>query len=179
MANLRAEMFNRRASGGRPDKILWALALKNGQKVADIGSGGGYFTWRFAEAVGPKGKVYAVDTDEKFLDFVMEGAKKKGLKNVERVFIKDGVPAIPEKIDLVFMRNVYHHLQDRVDYFKKLALILRPDARIAIIDYSKRRFGHYTAKEVIMGEMDKAGYQVSEVFDFLPGQSFAIFSKKK
>jgi precorrin-6B methylase 2 len=66
--NLKAEMFNRKASDpkNKPDKILEALTLQQGQKVADIGAGGGYFSIRFAEAVGRDGRVFAVDTNPKF-----------------------------------------------------------------------------------------------------------------
>ena len=61
-------MFNRKASDpkNKPDEILEALELQQGQRVADIGAGGGYFSLRFAEAVGKDGRVFAVDTNPKF-----------------------------------------------------------------------------------------------------------------
>ena len=45
----------------KPDEVVKALALREGEVVADIGSGSGYFTLRFARAVGESGRVYAVD----------------------------------------------------------------------------------------------------------------------
>ncbi len=62
-------MFNRAASNpkNKPDEILKVLNLGQGQVVADIGAGGGYFSLRFAEIVGKKGRVFAVDTNQKFL----------------------------------------------------------------------------------------------------------------
>lgn len=80
-------MFNRKASNpkNKPYEILQTLALKQGQNIADIGAGGGYFSLRFADAVGREGQVYAVDTDVGFLEFIKNGAKEKGLNNVETI----------------------------------------------------------------------------------------------
>jgi ubiquinone/menaquinone biosynthesis C-methylase UbiE len=65
---LKAEMFNIEASNHRskPDEVLNALRLRQGQAVADIGAGGGYFSLRFAEILGRNGRVFAVDTNQKF-----------------------------------------------------------------------------------------------------------------
>ncbi|RLE07622.1 hypothetical protein DRJ00_07785, partial [Candidatus Aerophobetes bacterium] len=81
MKNLQAKMFNKKASNpkNKPDQILEAIALKPGQSIADIGAGGGYFSLRFAEMVGKKGKVYALDTNPGFLEFIKNSAKEKKL----------------------------------------------------------------------------------------------------
>ena len=186
MENLKAEMFNRKASDpkNKPDQILEALALQPGQTVADIGAGGGYFSLRFADAVGREGRVFAVDTAPGFLEFIKSNAKEKGLDNVETVLATENELCLPKRsLDLVFMRNVTHHLPNRVDYFRKLKDMLKPEGRIVIIEYRRgggfsfhRMFGHFVPKEVIVADMHKAGYQLKEDFDFLPEQSFAIFS---
>jgi arsenite methyltransferase len=79
MANFQAKMFNKKASDlrNKPDQIVEAIALKPGQSIADIGSGGGYFSLRFAEMVGKEGRVYAIDTKPEFLEYVKNSAKKK------------------------------------------------------------------------------------------------------
>jgi len=180
-------MFNRKASDpkNKPDKILEALALQQGQMVADIGAGGGYFSLRFAEAVGKNGRVFAVDTNPNFLEFIKNSAKEKGLDNVETVLIAADNPTLPKKsIDLIFMRNVSHHLQNRVEYFRRLKCGLKLDGRVAIIEYRAsggrfsfhRKFGHYVPKETIIAEMKDAGYRLEKDLDFLPEQSFMIFS---
>jgi ubiquinone/menaquinone biosynthesis C-methylase UbiE len=186
MRNIRAEMFNRKASDpkNKPDEILEVLALQQGQKVADIGAGGGYFSLRFAEAVGRDGRVFAVDTNPKFLEFIKNSAREKGLDNVETVLTTEDNPHLPEKsIDLIFMRNVCHHLSNRVEYFKRLKGALKPRGRIALIEYRAggrfsfhRRFGHYVPKEVIIEEMKDAGYRLEKDLDFLPEQSSTVFS---
>jgi precorrin-6B methylase 2 len=80
MRNVKAETFNRKASDprNRPDQILDALEPRQGQNAADIGARGGYFCLRFAEAVGSKGKVYAVDTNPGFLDSSRTMLTKEG-----------------------------------------------------------------------------------------------------
>jgi hypothetical protein len=78
---------------------------------------------------------------------------------------------------------VYHHLQNRTQYFSEAKQLLTSEGRIAIIEFSRqgsrlsfhRRCGHNVPKEIIIEEMNKAGYTVSASFDFLPVQSFTIF----
>jgi arsenite methyltransferase len=184
--NPKAEMFNRKASDpkNKPDEILKALGLQQRQKVADVGSGGGYFALRFAEIVEAEGRVFAVDTNPKFLEFIQDSAKEKVLTNVETVLTEEDKPILPEKsVDLVFMRNVCHHLSNRVDYFRRLRNSLKTSGRVAIIEYRSGRgfsfhrlFGHYVAKEKIIEEMKEAGYKLEKEVDFLPEQSFTLFS---
>ena len=186
---LKARMFNKKASDpkNKPDKILETLALHPGQNIADIRAGGGYFSLRFADAVGREGKVYAVDTDPEFLEFIRNGAREKGPDNIETILAAGDKLNLPERIlDLIFMRNVCHHLPNREEYFRKLKVLLKPGGRVAVIEYKPGGifsfhsiFRHYVKQEVIVEEMKKAGYLMNEKFDFLPEQSFTIFSLKK
>lgn len=186
MRNPKAEMFNSKASDpkNKPDEVLKALELQQGQKVADIGAGGGYFALRFAEIVGTDGLLFAVDTNPSFLEFVQNSAKEKGLVNVETVLAAKDTAPLPEKsLNLIFMRNVCHHLTNRVEYFKKLKDALKPEGRIAIIEYRSgkgfsfhKMFKHYVPKERIIKEMEEAGYQMEKDLDFLLEQSFTFFS---
>jgi arsenite methyltransferase len=185
MKNLKAEMFNKKASDpkNKPDLILKVLRLQHGQKIADIGAGGGYFSLQFAEAVGTDGRVFAVDTNPKFLDFIKKTAKEKGSNNVVTVLAeKDNPTLLGNNLNLIFMRNVCHHLANRAEYFKELKNALKPEGRIAIIEYRcvngfsfHRLFGHYVPKEKIIKEMEQAGYQLEKDLDFLPEQSFTVF----
>jgi len=188
MKNLKAKMFNKKASDPRnkSNQIIETIGLKSGQAIADIGSGGGYFTLRFAEIVGEEGKVYAVDTDEKLLEFVNNNAKQKGLNNIITVLAKDKLELPKESLDFAFMRNVAHHIPNRVSYFKNLKKFLKPYGKMVIIEYKKGKpftfrgmFGHYVPKEVIVQEMEEAGYVLEKEFDFLPEQHFTIYLNKQ
>ena len=93
------------------------LALAPGARVADLGAGGGYFTFRLARAVGPTGLVYAVDVDPGMVDFLAEQAAEQALANVRPVLAAGDDPRLSEPVDLVFTSNTYHHLANRVAYF--------------------------------------------------------------
>ena len=79
-ASLFLRFLNWEASLARnnPGRIIESLEPKEGQTIADIGSGGGYFTLLFAGRVGKIGKVYAVDIEPKYLDFIDRQSRKKG-----------------------------------------------------------------------------------------------------
>ncbi|MEA2004641.1 MAG: class I SAM-dependent methyltransferase, partial [Acidobacteriota bacterium] len=136
-------MFNKKASNpkSKPDKILEAIALKPGQNIADIGSGGGYFSLRFAKIVGQEGKVYAVDANQDFLEFIKKSSIADGLNNVIPMLVSENRLDLPEKsLDFIFMRNVTHHIANRVKYFRNLKGFLKPDGKIIIIEYKKGKF---------------------------------------
>jgi arsenite methyltransferase len=183
----KAKMFNRKASRkqSRADEILKALNIQPGQTIADIGSGGGFFTFLFSHLIGDTGTVYAVDTNEDFLEYINSQASENGLTNIKTILAtEDAIPIPYHSVDLVFVRNVYHHLQNRVDYFTQVKQLLSRSARVSVIEYSRqgsilsfhRRCGHNVPQEIIVEEMNKAGYEVSASFDFLPVQSFTIFT---
>ncbi len=166
----------------KPDEVVAALALKVGDRVADLGSGGGYFTFRFSKAVGPTGKVYAVDVDRDMLDYVGTRAKEDSHPNIEPVLAKYDDPLLPESVDVIFTCNVYHHIEGRVKYFASAARYLRPGGRIAIVDFNGRHwtatfFGHTTPVEVIKKEMQEAGYRLERELDFLDRQAFLVYSR--
>jgi arsenite methyltransferase len=166
----------------QPEKVVESLAIKPGDRVADLGSGGGYFTFRLSQAVGPTGKVYAVDVDKDLLEDLAERAKKDGYGNVEKTLAKYDDPSLPESVDLIFTSNVYHHIDARAKYFADAAKYLRPGGRIAIVDFNGKHWsatfiGHTTPVEVIKKEMDEAGFRLEREFDFLDRQSFLVFSR--
>jgi len=179
MKDFKAKMFNKKASAPRnkPDP---------GQSIADIGAGGGYFSLRFAEIVGKEGKIYAVDTNPEFLKFIKNNAKEKKLGNVTTILVTEDRLDLPEKsLNFIFMRNITHHISNRIEYFRNLERFLEPEGKIAVIEYKKGKFftfrgmfGHDVPKETIMREMGEAGYLLKKEFDFLPEQHFAIYSKQ-
>ncbi len=185
MTTRRAEMYNRKAASpaSKPEQILETLDLQPGQMVADIGSGGGYYALRFAQAVGNEGHVYAVDTNPDFLKTLSQEARERGLDNITTLLVTDGASGLPaHSLDLVFMRNVHHHLPNRIEYFKKLRETLKPDGKVAIIEHDGkgflnlfRLFGRFTSQETIVEEMTAARFQAIKHPDILAKQSFTIF----
>jgi arsenite methyltransferase len=172
-----------RDSWQQPDRVIESLAIAPGARVADLGAGGGYFTWHLADAVGESGRVYAIDVDADMTSYIEEESRKEGHPNVRAVLAEFDDPLIPEGgVDLIFTCNTYHHFEAREEYFRRAAKYLRPGGRLAVIELSgqgwfQRLFPHFTAPEVIRAEMEAAGYQRVEDFDFLERQSFQVFER--
>lgn len=168
----------------QPQKVIAALQIRPGDRVADLGSGGGYFTFKLADAVGAEGKVYAVDIDRDLVDLVAKRAREESRSNVETILAKPNDPLLPKTgVDLILTSNTYHHIENRVSYFANLRKYLHPGARVAIIDFDRRAWleglmRHYTPSEFIKREMEQAGYKLEREFDFLDRQSFLIFGVK-
>jgi arsenite methyltransferase len=165
----------------QPDRVIASLDLEPGDRVADLGAGGGYFTFRLADAVGPTGIVYAVDVDPDMTEYLEARVGEEDRANVRVILAEYHDPLLPDdEVDLVFTCNTYHHLEDRVAYFARVRRDLRPGGRVAIIELSDaswfpRWLGHHTPWEAIVREMNEAGYRLDRSFDFLERQHFGIF----
>jgi arsenite methyltransferase len=166
----------------KPKQVVEKLGIKPGARVADLGAGGGYFTWYLAAAVGPQGKVYAVEIDDTALGIIEKEMKSRGVTNVVPVRAEPGDAKLPEPVDLVFSCDTYHHMEDRVAYFRSLARYLKPDGKVAILDFYAQGFfsgllGHGTTKEEVRREMESAGYRLAADYDLIDRQHFQIFSR--
>jgi len=163
----------------KPHDVIQALALKPDAIVADIGSGTGYFSVRFAHMV-PKGRVYGVDTEPGMVKHLADRATREGMKNVTAVAGKPGDPRLPEKADLVILVDVYHHVENREQYFRQLQKSLRPGGRVAIIDFRMDSpegppKSARIAPDRVTAEMKRAGYALAQEYAFLPNQYFLVF----
>jgi ubiquinone/menaquinone biosynthesis C-methylase UbiE len=172
-----------RGSWQQPERVIEALGLEPGDHVADLGSGSGYFTLRLARAVGPTGKVYAVDVDQEMNDYLRKRVHDAGLENVEVILGEYEDPLLPDgEIDLLLNVNTYHHIQERPSYFRNVQTDLASDGRVAIIDFDGRKgwfvrlMVHSVPKPELVGEMREAGYRLDQDLDFLERQGFLIFS---
>jgi len=169
----------------KPRDVVEALALKPGMAVADLGSGSGYFTRRFVEAVTDSGMVYAVDVEPEMLAYAKESVIHMHVPyQAEFILARPDNPKLPfGSVDLVFVCNTVHHLEDRTTYFRNVRSALKPGARIAIIDfYPDERSGnlgfpkrHLVSRDTIVQELTEAGYRLAHEHTFLPRQYFLEF----
>lgn len=169
----------------KPNEVLEALALKNGTVVADIGAGSGYFTRRFARAVAPNGKVYAVDIAADILGYLKEQADKQNIHNIETIVSREDDPMLPgSSVDLAFFCDTTHHIANRVNFYRKLGRALKDHGRMAIVDYppDSPRTPHKPEQLVprsqVISEAEAVGFRLIKDFPFLPRQYFLVFEKK-
>jgi ubiquinone/menaquinone biosynthesis C-methylase UbiE len=118
------------------DEAVAALKLHPGSVVADIGAGSGVFTLPLAKAVAGTGKVYAVDIEQGLVNHIAQKAKEEKATNVQAVLGQFTDPNLPGRdVDLAFIYDVLHHVENRAEYIRNLAPYLKRTGRIAVIDF--------------------------------------------
>jgi ubiquinone/menaquinone biosynthesis C-methylase UbiE len=162
-----------------PARVIDVLRLSAGQSVADIGAGTGYFTVRLAKSKAAP-LVYAVDIEESMVTYLRDRAAKEGLTNVVAVRASADGTNLPAPVDVVLIVDTYHHIGNRVAYFTALKKVMKPSARLAIIDFRKGVPGgppdeFRLLPEQITSELAKAGFSLQAQHDFLPRQHFLIY----
>ena len=156
------------------DEVVEKLELKPGDIVADIGSGAGAFTVAFAKAVAPNGIVYAVDIDQKMLDYVGNKAKEMGLTNVRTVLGEYTDPKLPVKnVDVAFYHRVLHMIEKRQAHLNSTAEYMKPDGRIVVID--RNRVDSPTSW-MWLNQSDVDTWMAA--LSFYPAQKFGVFDDR-
>jgi predicted methyltransferase len=168
-----------------PEQVVDALDLEAGDRVAEIGAGDGYWLIWLAEAVGPEGRVYAVEVEEEKVEALHELLEDEDLANVIVVYGGYDDPKLPDgEIDLAMTVLTYHHIEGRPEYFRALQADLAEGGRVAHLDDRPdsgapfswfQADGHWSDPNEISSEMEQAGYRQVDSFDFLPVQSFQIY----
>lgn len=175
-----AEQFDdpSRDAWQRPEAVLDFMGLPEDARVADLGAGTGYFAVRLARRV-PRGRVLANDVEPDMVRYLGERAAREGLENVIPVQGKPDDPSLPEAVDVAFMCNVAHHIEDRTGYFRKLAARLRPGGRVVVVDFEKDAPDDVpgpppamrVASEALVAELEQAGFELVRIDgDILPHQ---------
>jgi predicted methyltransferase len=169
----------------RPDEVIRTMGLGDGDVVADLGCGTGYFARRMARAVAPSGRVYAVDIQPEMLRLLRERAKGEGLTNVEPVLGENDDPKLPsQSLDWILLVDVYHELQQPKAILAELSESLKPDGKVALLEYRLDGLSavhikkeHRMSPEQVLREWEPAGYRLVARHEFLPTQHFFVFEK--
>ena len=173
-----------RAAWQRPDEIMDALRIGEGSTVADLGAGGGWFTMRLADRVGPNGKVYAEDVQSQMIEAIKRRVARAQLQN--RVFPILGTeadPRLPEPVDAVLIVDSIHEMQQPVVVLRNVASKLKPQGRIGIIEFKKDGWGpgppmaERVDPELVMRDAEAAGLRFVSREDFRY-QYMLIFSRQ-
>lgn len=154
-----------RADYQQPEKVIDYMGVTSGMTIMDLGAGSGYFTFRLAEAGA---KVIAADVDDDFQAYIRKKMTENGMTEeaIELRKIPYDDPLLKaEEVDRILIVNTYHHIEDRVAYFKKARLGLKAGGQLVVVDYFKKDIpvgpprGHKLAKEIVERELREAGYQ--------------------
>jgi predicted methyltransferase len=170
-----------------PEIVLAAMDLKPGQTVADVGAGTGYFSRRLARAVGPSGKVYAVDVQPEMIARLTELAARDGIGNIVPVVCSDVDPKLPAgKIDRALLVDVYHEFQQPRPMLAKIRASLAPGGEVILVEYrlegetaAHYKVEHRMAVAQILAEWEPAGFTLLRQIETLPTQHLLVFTAKR
>ncbi len=117
------------------------LGIAEGSVVADLGAGGGWFTIRLANRVGPNGVVYAQDIQPEMKRAIDRRIEREGLKNVRTVLGTPQDPQLPAPVDVVLIVEAYHEMDDPRTLLRNVRKSLRPGGRVGIVEFTKNGNG--------------------------------------
>lgn len=165
----------------KPHEVMTALGVKQGEVVADIGSGSGYFTLRLARHVGREGHVYGVDVSPDMVRHLNRRIHDAGLLNVSTILAPPDDPLVPQPVDRFLIVNVWHHIDDQPAYLARLKASLKPGGQVVMIDFQKRDLPvgppleMKIAKDDLVRQMEQHGFRLAREHTFLPYQYFLVF----
>jgi len=169
----------RRVSDLQVTRVVEALKIAPGQRVADLGAGSGLFTRPIAKIVGERGAVFAIDVDPELLKHVEKTAREQQLSNIRTVLAGEDDPKIPEPVELIAIIDTLHHINNRAVYLRNLRRYLRPQGRIAIIDFSETWPPGHENMKYSLAELEEwmksGGYERIEKHDFLGNNFFVVY----
>ncbi|HPC89928.1 MAG TPA: methyltransferase domain-containing protein [Methanothrix sp.] len=167
----------------RWDKIaenIYKLGIDEGFNVIDFGCGPGYFTFKFADLVGPSGHVYGIETNDRHISYVNDYLKKYNINNItiheyrpEDLGLQGG-----EDVDVVFMCSLYHILYatltdgERDLFVKNIKKHLKEDGRLIIVDNDLVEgkdlpyHGPYISRELIISQLWHYGFHIVDQYQF-------------
>ncbi|MCS7037629.1 MAG: methyltransferase [Saprospiraceae bacterium] len=154
----------------KPGLVISMLGDLTGKTVADIGAGTGYFAFRLVPAAQ---KVIAVDIDPRFINF-MDSIKVRLPETYQRRFetrlAKPDDPMLAaEEADAIIIVNTYGYLRNRAAYLKRLAVGMKPRARLLVIDFKKNNLPIGPSDEFKVAvadairELEAAGFQIVQI----------------
>ncbi|MDQ3181018.1 MAG: class I SAM-dependent methyltransferase [Acidobacteriota bacterium] len=165
-----------RAKNLQIDRVMDILKIAEGKSVADIGAGSGWFTVRAAARVGAKGKVFAVEINQEYINYINERAKKENFPNIQTVLGTEDDPKLSKQtVDAVLILKTYHEIAQPVKVLQNLHTALKKDALVGVIDRNGKGDDHGIDKEKVIEEARRAGFVLKEEFDFTKADGMDYF----
>lgn len=169
----------------KPQEVVKALKIEEGEVIADIGAGSGYFAVRLARAVGEKGRVYGVDVNPDMIVHLNRRVRDLNLKNVVTVLCAPEDPLLADgSVDRFLICDTWHHIGGHAKYLALLKRMLKPGGQVIMIDFKKAKTPVGPPMELridrddLVREMEANGFQLATEHTFLEYQYFLIFKVK-
>ena len=164
----------------RPDIVLRTMKLKDGDVVADIGAGTGFYSRRLARAVAPSGRVYANDVQPEMIELLREKAADERITNIVPVVGDESDPKLPaQTFDWILLVDVYHEFQQPKPMLAAIKRALKPSGRVALVEYrettTRIRPEHRMSKGQVLSEWLPAGFRLVEIVEEMPLQRLYVF----
>jgi arsenite methyltransferase len=166
----------------KPHDVIMALGLKDGERIADIGAGAGYFTLRFAQHVG-HGIVYGVDISPDMILHLNQRVRDAGLDNVRTILAPPDDPLLGDgAVDRFFICETWHHIENHARYLALMKKMLRPGGQVVIIDFPDKAtpvgppMEMRLSRESVIKEFGQNGFTLAKEHTFLPYQYFLVFT---
>ncbi|MDQ3322483.1 MAG: methyltransferase domain-containing protein [Acidobacteriota bacterium] len=171
-----------RAKNLQIDRVMDILKITEGKSVADIGAGSGWFTTRAAKRVGERGKVFAVEINREYIDYIDNRAKKENFSNIQTVMGTEDNPKVPENsVDAVLILKTYHEIGQPVKVLLNLKKSLKKGALVGVIDRNGKGDDHGIDMDKVVEEFRRAGFVKVDDYDFVKPDGmdyFLVFQPK-
>jgi precorrin-6B methylase 2 len=168
-----------------PTKLMEELKIKEGDVVADVGAGSGYFTFRMSPKVGAKGKVLAVDIQPEMLEEIKKKSRARKIDNVEPVLGTEKDPKLPENaVDMILLVDVYHEFSFPYEMTEAMVKSLKSGGRLVFVEYRLEdekvpiKLVHKMSQKQVIKEMGLHPLKHVKTIDVLPWQHIIVFEKK-
>ena len=169
----------------KPQEVVKALKIEEGEVIADIGAGSGYFSVRLARPVGEKGRVYAVDVNPDLIVHLNRRVRNLNLKNVVTILCAPDDPLLADgSVNRVLICDTWHHIPGHAKYLALLKRMLKPGGQVIMIDFKKAKTPVGPPMELridrddLVREMETNGFQLAAEHTFLEYQYFLVFKVK-
>ncbi len=163
------------------DQITARLNIKKGDIIADIGAGSGLFSRKLSILVASEGKVYSVDINKELLKHIDKTNIKDNIQNIRTILASEDDPKIPEPVNLIFICDTLHYINNQEKYINKLSGYLNKNGKIAVISFIENwppMSNKFTDKDLTVW-MEKSGLKLVNYYnDFIKDQYLAIYGQK-
>ena len=171
------------------ESIIEGMHLTEGETIADIGCGSGYFTYRFSKMVGQKGKVFGLELKDEHISSLQKFLDEEKITNVEVIKGNEDSLVLPQMVDKMFMCSLYHIMygvtsdKSRDTYLTSLVKSLKMDGELIIVDNSPvddetlPYHGPYISKELIIKQLSFYGLELTDYRQIIPQRFMLTFKK--